>query len=647
MNAENLGPAERILNSILTYTDHCVHNRPGVVVPDNRTTIGMRWDYATYKMENGVKTVYRFGKEGKKTVKTRVGTMNGDRRVMDGEHQIGEWRDAGLYPEIVTWMYRQVADVWKMDNEFAARWASHQFGEEHRDLKVILAAFMLVQSRKGEPVLDEGRLAFYDDDFRDVGEAMMLIYKKDGKDLSPKLLLRIRDVLEVPGVVTINREMGFGRSLRTPPLGRWPKVVTKWLTYREENPQLLAGLSKAGFRTTVIALAAACGYKPQSDKFFEALRWKQSQSKDGRRTLAIGKEVAKAETWESLSEAQVCEEISREKPAYKKLVSLLPKNIGLTRAIMACAIETGCLSNKDLVIATPTIEELGLLEVQSVKDKWNAAVRAAEDMRAANIASRVKGKKTQEALVAGAEKAAKKAVEEVVKNIRAYVIVDRSGSMSVAIESAVRLITKLLPAFRVDLEVPQRDSPFHKDAISREDSPEDQKANIHVAYFNTDAKEVKFKARSGVAVGQAFKGITGSGGTDYGAGIRAIQHNQPSEEEDTLLICVGDQEAATFEDAVHRSGIRPMAIGFFFTPSNQGGGASWEAVEGTARKLGIPCFRISEATFEDPYAIPRTIRALVAATPVTVRTTGSHRRRETLTEIILKTPLLAKPTWAS
>ena len=73
--------------------------------------------------------------------------------------------------EVAQWMYSQVAEVWKMDNEFAARWASYQFGQEIRDMKVILAAFMLVQSRKGEPSTTNGKLEFYDDDYRDIGEA--------------------------------------------------------------------------------------------------------------------------------------------------------------------------------------------------------------------------------------------------------------------------------------------------------------------------------------------------------------------------------------------------------------------------------------------------------------------------------------------
>ena len=57
--------------------------------------------------------------------------------------------------------------------------------------------------------------------------------------------------------------------------------------------------------------------------------------------------------------------------------------------------------------------------------------------------------------------------------------------------------------------------------------------------------------------------------------------------------------------------------------------------------------KIHEDTFADPYAIPRTVQALVAATPVGLRpTTVQTPPRQSLAELILKTQLLQKPTWA-
>jgi len=621
-NRENLGPAERIIQSVLAYTDHLYHGRPGVVTPDARHNIGVRWEPVTHKVEDvggtPTKVVYKLNKVGKKTTKIKLGTLRADGKVMNGgPNPIAEFRDAGLFPEVAAWFYRQIADVWKLDNEFAARWASFAFGQEHRDLKVVLAAFMLVQSRKGDPVLDAGKVAFYDEDYRDVGEAMMLIRRKDDKDLNPKLLLRIHDVLALPAVAAINRELGFGVSARKPFFGRWSTVVEKWLRHREENPKLLDGLVKAGFRTTVIDLARRVGYKPETPKFFETLRWKQAQADDGRRQLLIGVDVAKAESWEGLTEEQVCEKITTDKPDWKRIVGMLPPTVGVTRAVVAAAIEAKAMSDRDLIIATPTLEELGLLDVANIRARWEKAMKGVEDTRAANIARNVQNKEVKDKLVEAADTAVKKAVEAVTKNLRVYVMVDISGSMQHSIEAAKRHIAKFLQGFPTE--------------------------RTHVSVFNTAGRVVQIKHASAAGVENAFKGINADGGTSHASGIRALQDFKPKDDEDTLFIFVGDEaesSGATFEDAVRASGLRPMSFGMLRVPGQAG-----DAVQRTAAKLGIPCFMIDEKTFDDAYAIPRTIRNLIAATPVGVAAKAAAPRM-TLVDQILKTDLLTKPVWA-
>lgn len=625
MEQNALGPAERILQTVLSYSDHAVHNRAGIVIPDPGSAVGVKWLPVTHAVEDGEKVVYELRKIGRKSTKIKLGKLKDDGCVKDVNRVIGRYQPAGLYPEVVLWMYKQVAAVWKLDNEFSAKWASYAFGQEHRDLKVILAAFMLVQCRKGDPVMDGGKLAFYDDDFRDVGEAMLLlgrkVVKKDskGKDkdtnFNPKLLLRVHDVLTVPGVAEINRELGFGKSARKPFLGRWPKAVEKWLLYREENPKMLEGLVKAGFRRTVMNLARKVGYKPASPKFFEALRWKQDQAEDGRRSIAIGQAVKAAESWDGFTEEQICEAIVKTKPNFKRVVGLLPKGMGLTRAIVAASIDAGSFSDKDLIIATPTLEELGLLQVQEVKERWEKAIKTAEDMRAANIATRVRSKATQEKLVEAADTAIQKMVAEVVKGLRVYFMVDISGSMENAIEQAKVYLTKFLQSF-----------------------PKDQ---LHVSVFNTSGREVEIKHNSAAGIENAFRGIAAGGGTDYGSGVKVLQGHKPKEDEDALFIFVGDEEAGLFTPAVRASGLNPIAFGFLKVRMNHD-----QAVRGTAAQLGIPCFMIDERIFADPYAIPRTIRALIAATPVG-KAVVAEAPRVTLVETILKTDLLKKPAWAA
>jgi hypothetical protein len=627
-NKEALGPAETIIQSLLAYSDHMVHNRPGVVVPDARATVGVRWDPVTHKEEEGVKTVYRITRQGKKNVRTPIGVMNGDNRVRNGAADVGLYRKSGLFPEVATWFYKQIADVWQMDNEFAARWASYAFRQEHRDIKVALAAFLLVQSRKGDPVTEAGEILFADEDYRDVGEAMILLQEK-GKDLSPKLLLRIYDVLMLPEIAAINRELGFGKSAKRPFLGRWPKAIEKWLRYREENPKMLEGLVKAGFRTTVMTLARRIGYKPTSDRFFQVLRWKQKQADDGRRDMAIGKAVKAAESWDDLDEAGICQLIEKEKPGWKRIVGLLPPKIGVTRAVMAAAIEANALSDKDIIILTPTLEDLGLLKIQEIKERLTSALARADDLRAANIARNVRSKELKEEMEEGADKVAQKVVEEVTRDIFIDFLVDVSGSMEGALEAAKPLIAKFLQSFPVE--------------------------RVRVAVFNTAGREVVIKHASTKGVEAAFRGIRAGGGTDYGAGVRVLSKYPTPEGHDRVMVFVGDEEARPFDQHIAAAGTKPVAFAFLKTVAF-GGAAGWRArhygadnstaVRETANRLGIPCVMLDDRTFEDPYAIPRTLRALMAATPVGEATQARARPRVTLVDQIIQTELLQKPAWA-
>lgn len=613
MERANLGPAERVVQTLLAYSDHMVHNRPGYIFQDPTKVTGTRWHQGNHREEDGQRVAYLKHKGGKPT---RLGVLQPDGTVVDNGRVVAKYQKPGLYTEVVTWAYRQIAEVWKLDNEFAARWASYMYRQNHRDMKVLFAAFMLVQTRKGDPVLDGGKVAFLDEDFRDVGAAMMLL-TGDGY-LDAKALLRIYDVLKLPEIAQINRELGFTNSARNAFLGRYYKVVTAWLQYRERNPRMLKGLLDNGFHSTLKELCQIVGYKPSDPAFFQALRWKQDQSKDGRREIAIGAAVKAADTWEGLTEEQVCERIVKEKPNYKKISGLLSgTTFGLTRAVMAAAIEAGALSNKDLVLYTPTLEELGLLKVPEIHGRWQEALKKAEDQRAFNVLARVKAKETKAELQEAGETAAKAAVAEVLRNLRIYVMVDISPSMQDAIERAKKLISKLLPAFPID--------------------------RLHVAVFNSSGREIAIKHATTAGVEQAFRGINVSGGTAHRTGIVAFK-TKPSADEDSLVIVVGDEEeGGNFADAVRQSGLNPVAFGLLKVRENH-----YRVVQDTAAALNVPCFMIDERIFDDAYAAPRTLRNLIAATPVGAAAPGRVAPvRVSLVDTIIGTDLLKTPTWAA
>ena len=589
---------------------------------------GVRWQPCAWKVEGEDKVVYTFPETSQgrgRRQRTRAGVLNGDGvSVVEGGQRVGEYRKPGLFPEVATYLYRQVADVWGMDNEFAAHWGSWAWPREHRDLKVVLAAFLLVQNRAGEPVVENGKLLFHDDDYRAVGEAMCLLRGLgDGKrSINPKLLLRVGNLLRLDGVAEINRSLGFGRSARRPPTGRYASVVEKWLRYREHNPRTLEGLVKAGYRSTVQRLARRVGYKPETPAFFQTLRWRQKQAPDGRRVVGIGMEVEAAESWEGLTEAEVCERIESGKPDWKRIVGLLPTTVGVTRAVMAAALEAGSLSDRDIVIATPTLEDLGLLEVAPIKARWETAMRAAEDQRAAHIAKRVRKVEVKEALEDAADAAMAAAVEEVVRDMRIYVVVDKSASMEIALDEARVYLQRMLVAFPLE--------------------------RLHVSVFNTVGREVELKASSARAVEQAFRGHRASGGTVHAEGVRVLARHRVQEGEDALMIFVGDQGESGGEvrlaRAVEASGIEPVALGMVHVVSPRYG--SGTAVMDAAARLGIPYVPLDLEMFSDAYAAPRVLREVIAATPVTRRVERVRPARKTLVQEILETPLLERPLWA-
>ena len=626
---ENLGPAERIVQTLTTFNDHLVHNRPGVVTPDNRFSTGSRWEQVRVeKDDEGNRVVYKVTTVGKKKTKTRLGVLDADGKTVRnvGGQVLCEYRKPGIMPEVAAYLYRQVADVYQMDNEFVARWASWQFKKDSKDLKVILAAFLLVQDRTGDPVKDGDEVIFFDDDFRDVGEAMCLT--TESGYLDAKLLNRIGDILMLDEVAEINRDLGFGKSARTAPLGRYKKAVTKWLRYRENNPRMLEGLVKAGQKNLVMRLAQRSRYKPTTPRFFEILRWRQKQADEGHRSI-LGVDVAEAESWAGLDERAICERIVETKPNYKKVVGMLPKKIGLTRAIMAATIEAGGVSDTDMILLTPTFEELGLLDVPGIKARWQAACNKAENTRAANIARNVKSKETREGLEDAADKAVVKSLEEATKDLEVFVVVDKSASMDGCIERAKAYIAQMLRGFPLD--------------------------HTHVSIFNTIGTPVEIKAPKRVAVEHAFRGHRAGGGTSYMAGVMALrpalQRIPADSGRDNLLLFVGDQEDTNTGGLVQAAReFNPVAFGLLEVKSNGAwaGRFDYDIVEAAARQLGIPCFRIDEHMFDDPYAVTRVLQNLIANTPVGAPRAGRPApRRVTLVEQIMRTDLLVKPVWAA
>lgn len=545
-----MGPAEKLLDVVLGGSAHLWHNRPGIDVGGN------------WKPAKGAKP------DSGKAVKP------------------------GLFVPSAVSLYRQLLDIHKLNGDLMAHLASYSLVEtDWRDLKVACAALMLVQARSGAPVHDDdGSVAFYDDDFRRIGEAMVLWYqRKSNRMLTPKAVLRIAELLETPEIVALNRAAGFGDpAAKRAPMGRWPKAAAKWLAAREANLPMLQGLVKAGYKQTIKNLARKIGYKPQSPAFFSILGWKQSQSDDGRRAIGLDNlELVKAERFDGLSEAEICETIVAQRLRYKDAVGRLPQDIGLTPAIMVALLPS--LSDRDLRQLTPTLEELGLLAVPAIRGRWEKAIETATDQRALNIAKNVRDAGIKEKLEEAADNAAKKAVAAATAEVelRVMFLVDKSGSMQGAIESSKDALGKILAGFPLD--------------------------RLHVAAFDTMGQVLKPKVASRLAVQHMLASLKADGGTIHGSAVQALHRDgvRVPAGAKLIVIVVGDEageSGAQLAQTFRQLGYTVDAMALLLAGSPRG-----QTVRDCARTLAVPYSEVKVEQFDDPYHVTRVLRALLEA----------------------------------
>ncbi len=546
---EQLGPAERLLDLVLNSSEHLWHNRPGVEI-------------------NGVWVPRRQRRDGVAV-------------------------SPGLHRTAATRLYARLLEIYTLNAELMAHFASYALLEtEWRDLKIATAALMLVQPLAGQPVLDEsGEVAFHEDDYRAIGEAMVLYYERGSKKmLNPKGLLRIAELLECEGIAELNRAAGFASGTGSkPPLGRWKTVAKRWLGLRESNTPMLNGLVKAGFKESIKKIARKAGYKPQSKAFFEALGWKQKQAEGGHREVGMdGLDLRKSERFDDLSEAEICERIVDQGLGFKEAVGRLPKAVGLTPAIMVALLPS--LSDRDLRILTPTLEELGLLAVPAVRARWDEALQAATDQRALNIAKNVRNQELRAALEGASDSAARQAVAAVTKerDIHVMFLIDKSGSMEGAIEQSKEALSRILAGF-----------PMEK---------------IHIASFDTSGTVLRPKAANRTAIQHMLARVSASGGTQHAAAVDALgQRGVRIPPGAALVVVVVGDEAGergeVFARAFERHGFRPAGIALIVNIAWSRG----QTVRDAARYMSVPFSEVTVDQFKDAYQVPRILRALMEA----------------------------------
>jgi hypothetical protein len=371
---------------------------------------------------------------------------------------------------------------------------------------------------------------------------------------------------------------------------------------------------KAGFKETLKNLSRKAGFKPEDAAFFAVLGWKQKQASGGHRTIGLTDlKLQKSERFDGLSEAEICEAIEAQRLTYKEVVGRLPKEVGLTPAVMVALLPT--LSDKDLRIMTPTLEELGLMAEPEIRTRWEQAISTATDQRALNIAKNVRSKELREKLEEAADVAARDAVKKATAelDVRVMFLVDKSGSMEGAIEKSKDALSKILAGF-----------PLEK---------------LHVATFDTIGTVLKPKAASRAAVMHMLGSVKAGGGTTHAAGVRALFNDGVRVPAQARLVVIvvgdeageaGDQFARVFNECGYAVAAMALLV------SVAGNAARGQSVRGCAGSLRVPFSEVDVAHFDDPYQVPRVLKALLDAPVAAAGAAVQHG----WVERVMKTPLL-------
>jgi hypothetical protein len=194
-------------------------------------------------------------------------------------------------------------------------------------------------------------------------------------------------------------------------------------------------------------------------------------------------------------------------------------------------------------------------------------------------------------------------------------LIDKSGSMEGAIDKSKEALSRILAGF-----------------------PEDK---VHIASFDTVGTVLKPKAPNRAAVQHMLASIKAGGGTMHASGVRALHlsgFRVPAGSK-LVVIVVGDEageDGAQLARAFGEYGYAPSAIAVMVNVS----GARGRSIMDCARALGIPFSEVDIDQFEDPYQVPRVLRALLEA-PKLGSTAGAQIA---WLERVLATPILQLPS---
>ena len=203
----------------------------------------------------------------------------------------------------------------------------------------------------------------------------MLRYEKgSARMMTPKAVLRVAELLETPEIAALNRAAGFGDPAgRKPPLGRWPRRPRSGSPTARRTCRCSRAWSRPATRRrsrSSRARAATSRAPSGSSRSSAGSRSRPTAATGGSASTVWS--VRRRERFDGLSEAEICERIVAERCRTRRSSAGCRPGSGLTPAIMVALLPS--LSDRDLRMLTPTLEELGLLADEEIRRRWERAI---------------------------------------------------------------------------------------------------------------------------------------------------------------------------------------------------------------------------------------------------------------------------------
>lgn len=295
------------------------------------------------------------------------------------------------------------------DPHFLARLTSYVMTRsQSKDMKLFLAYVSALSTADGSPFSPGSK--YKKPNLRYIGAAATQM-------LEPKLADRLLQLasmkFDVPDHLNFSRH--FPTALRT--------ALKKYIQYREQNPEMLRGIKKAGLGNVMQNMYRGLHIGP-SDEAASILRWQQKDHE-------IAMENSAYAGLKDLSDIEIAEKVRKEKLPVLGVLGALPRAISPVIAVALLEQATG----NQAVILRKTFEDAGVLTDPEVMELYKNKISTAKTAldRAATL-SKDASETVKQVLK---EARSEKRKEDTAGLGKIYLHLDVSGSMNQVLRFAM------------------------------------------------------------------------------------------------------------------------------------------------------------------------------------------------------------------